>query len=130
MPFQIKHTAMKQTQKKTGESSVRTHPLDFHLHNAFCKNIIYCDRNEKKMICLAQPMDANQESNIAQSVIVTWTTGTRNTGFTFTYKQNPEIHGIQGSTTTLRWIFPHILLFDEENQFILFKFFSLMALFC
>ena len=79
---------------------VRT--TDSHLHNMFCKNIIYFDRNESKMVCLVQPLDNDQFINDSQAVVVTWATGERNTGFTFTYKQNPEIHGIQGSITTLR----------------------------
>ena len=54
------------------------------------------------MVCLAQPLDDDQLMNDPQSVVVTWATGVRDTGFTFTYKPNPEIRGIQQTVTTLR----------------------------
>ena len=63
---------------------------------------IYYNRNDRKMVCLTQPLEDNQPSNTLQSVIVRRTTEVKDTGFQFTYKPNPDIRGIQETITTLR----------------------------
>ena len=60
------------------------------------------DRNERKMVCLTQTLKDNQPGNTPQSVAVRRVTGVKDTGFQFIYKPNPEIHGIQETSTTLR----------------------------
>ena len=65
------------------------------------RQCMYYDRNERKMVCLTQPLDDNQPGNTLQSVVVRRATGVKDTGFKFTYKPNPEIHGIQQTITAL-----------------------------
>ena len=76
----------------------------------FGNNIVYSHRDDKKIVCLTQPLDDNQQINTVQSVVVTWATGEKDTRFRFTYKPNPVINGIQPNTTTLRYEVLHLIL--------------------